>query len=111
VFKTLVVATDGGPAVAIVPVMGRLAPKAVAAALGVKRVEMGAPADAQRITGYVIGGISPFGQRRRLPTVVDATCESFDVVYVSAGRRGLDVGLAPADLVRLLDAVTAPIAI
>jgi Cys-tRNA(Pro)/Cys-tRNA(Cys) deacylase len=76
VFKTLVVTADRGPAVAIVPVLRRLAPKAVAVALGVKRVEMCAPAEAQRITGYVVGGISPFGQRRRLPTVVDATCQA-----------------------------------
>lgn len=110
VFKTLVVTTDGGPAVAIVPVMRRLAPKAVAAALGVKRVEMCAPAEVQRITGYVVGGISPFGQRRRLPTVVDETCEQYDVMYVSGGRRGLDVGVTPVDLIRLLAAVTAPIA-
>jgi Cys-tRNA(Pro)/Cys-tRNA(Cys) deacylase len=111
VFKTLVVTADRGPAVAIVPVLRRLAPKAVAVALGVKRVEMCAPAEAQRITGYVVGGISPFGQRRRLPTVVDATCQSYDVVYVSGGRRGLDVGIAPDDLIRVLAAVAAPIAV
>jgi len=110
VFKTLVVTADRGPAVAIVPVLRRLSLKAVAAALGGKRVEMGAPAEAQRITGYVVGGISPFGQRRRLPTVVDATCLSYDVVYVSGGRRGLDVGVAPHDLIRVLAAVAAPIA-
>ena len=80
VFKTLVVTADRGPAVAIVPVLRRLSLKAVAAALGGKRVEMGAPAEAQRITGYVVGGISPFGQRRRLPTVVDATCLSYIAV-------------------------------
>jgi Cys-tRNA(Pro)/Cys-tRNA(Cys) deacylase len=111
VFKTLLVTTDGAPAVAVVPVLRRLAPKAVAAALGAKRVEMCAPDEAQRITGYVVGGISPFGQRRRLPTVVDETCARFDVVYVSGGRRGLDVGVAPTDLIRLLAAVTAPIAV
>jgi Cys-tRNA(Pro)/Cys-tRNA(Cys) deacylase len=72
---------------------------------------MCAPAEAQRITGYVVGGISPFGQRRRLPTVVDATCQSYDVVYVSGGRRGLDVGIAPDDLIRVLAAVAAPIAV
>jgi Cys-tRNA(Pro)/Cys-tRNA(Cys) deacylase len=111
VFKTLVVNADGRAAVAIVPVLRRLAPKAVAAALGVKRIEMCAPAEAQRITGYVVGGISPFGQRRRLPTVIDTTCQSYDVVYVSGGRRGLDVGVAPEDLIRVLAAVAAPIAV
>jgi Cys-tRNA(Pro)/Cys-tRNA(Cys) deacylase len=80
VFKTLVVTADRGPAVVIVPVLRRLSLKAVAAGLGGKRVEMCAPAEAQRITGYVVGGISPFGQRRRLPTVVDATCLSYIAV-------------------------------
>jgi Cys-tRNA(Pro)/Cys-tRNA(Cys) deacylase len=111
VFKTLVVMADGGPAVAIVPVKCRLSPKAVAAALGAKRVELSAPADAQRVTGYVVGGISPFGQRRALPTVVDETGELYEAIYVSGGRRGLEVCLSPADLIRLLNAVTAPIAV
>jgi Cys-tRNA(Pro)/Cys-tRNA(Cys) deacylase len=94
-------------AVAIVPVSSKLSLKAAGAALGLKRVEMCDPAVAQRLTGYVLGGISPFGQRSQLPTVIDETCELFDVVYVSGGRRGLDVGVAPADLVALLGAVTA----
>jgi Cys-tRNA(Pro)/Cys-tRNA(Cys) deacylase len=111
VFKTLLVTADSGPAVAIVPVRRRLSPKAVAGALGSKRVEMCAPAEAQRITGYVVGGISPFGQRRVLPTVIDATCERYDVIYVSGGRRGLDIGVAPADLIGVLGAVTADIAV
>ena len=111
VFKTLLVTADGGPAVAIVPVKRRLSPKAVAAALGAKRVELSAPADAQRITGYVVGGISPFGQRRALRTVIDETCELHDAIYVSGGRRGLEVGVSPADLIRLLDAISAPIAV
>jgi Cys-tRNA(Pro)/Cys-tRNA(Cys) deacylase len=110
VFKTLLVTADGEPAVAIVPVSGKLALKAVGRALGAKRVEMCDPAVAERVTGYVRGGISPFGQRRRLPTVVDEMATLFDVVFVSGGRRGLDVGVAPADLVRLLDAVVAGIA-
>jgi Cys-tRNA(Pro)/Cys-tRNA(Cys) deacylase len=111
VFKTLLVSADRDPAVAIVPVKRRLSPKAVAAALGAKRVELSAPADAQRITGYVVGGISPFGQRRALRTVIDETWELYDAIYVSGGRRGLEVGVSPADLIRLLDAITAPIAI
>jgi Cys-tRNA(Pro)/Cys-tRNA(Cys) deacylase len=111
VFKTLLVMGDAGPAVAIVPVKRQLSPKAVAAALGAKRVELSAPADAQRITGYVVGGISPFGQRRALPTVIDETCEHHDAIYVSGGRRGVEVGVAPADLIRLLDAIAAPIAV
>ena len=94
---------------AIVPVSCQLSLKAVGAALGVKRVEMGDPAVAQRVTGYVLGGISPFGQRKRLPTVIDETCELYDVVYVSGGRRGLDLGVAPADLIGLLGATTADI--
>jgi Cys-tRNA(Pro)/Cys-tRNA(Cys) deacylase len=107
VFKTLLVTADGEQAVGIVPVSCSLSLKALGAALGRKRVEMCDPAVAQRVTGYVLGGISPFGQRSQLPTVIDETCELFDVVYVSGGRRGLDVGVAPADLVALLGAVTA----
>ncbi len=112
VFKTLLVASGdpargGEVAVAIVPVSTKLSLKAAGAALGLKRVEMCDPAVAQRLTGYVLGGISPFGQKKPLRTAIDETCELFDVVYVSGGRRGLDVGVAPADLVRLLGAVTA----
>ena len=110
VFKTLVVAADEELAVAIVPVAGQLSLKATARALGARRVEMADGAAAQRATGYVLGGISPFGQRKQLPTVIDETSELFDVVYVSAGRRGLEVGVAPGDLVRLLDARVAEIA-
>ncbi len=110
VFKTLLVDADGAVVVAIVPVAGQLALKAVGAAVGAKRVAMCDPAVAQRATGYVVGGISPFGQRKRHRTVIDETCELFDEIYVSAGRRGLEVAVAPADLLRLLDATTAPIA-
>ena len=111
VFKTLLVTADGGDhAVAIVPVSCQLSLKAVGAALGEKRVEMCDPAVAQRITGYVLGGISPFGQRKRLPTVIDETCDLYPAIYVSGGRRGLDLGVAPGDLLRLLDATTADIA-
>jgi Cys-tRNA(Pro)/Cys-tRNA(Cys) deacylase len=84
--------------------------KALAAALGAKRASLARPQDAERATGYVVGGISPLGQRTRLATVVDESAARLDVVYVSGGRRGLDVGLAPADLVRLTGATLAPIA-
>jgi Cys-tRNA(Pro)/Cys-tRNA(Cys) deacylase len=107
VFKTLVVTADAGHAVAIVPVSGQLALKQVGAALGAKRVEMCDPTVAQRVTGYVVGGISPFGQKKRLPTVIDETCELFDTIFVSGGRRGLDVEVRPGDLVSLLDATVA----
>jgi Cys-tRNA(Pro)/Cys-tRNA(Cys) deacylase len=99
VFKTLLVDTDGaGLAVGIVPVDRSLDLKALASALGVKRVTMAAPTDAERATGYVVGGISPIGQRRALPTVLDASATAFDRVYVSGGRRGLDLSLSPDDL-------------
>ena len=109
VFKTLLVDTGAGLAVAVVPVAGQLDLKAMAAALGVKRVTMADPAAAQRSSGYVVGGISPIGQKRALPTVVDESAELFDVVYVSGGRRGLDLGLSPTDLVRVTGAVVADI--
>ena len=110
VFKTLLVTADSGEhAVAIVPVSCQLSLKAVGGALGRKRVEMCDPAVAQRVTGYVLGGISPFGQRKPLPTVIDETCELYPLVYVSGGRRGLDLGVAPADLIRLLGATAADI--
>ena len=109
VFKTLLVDTGAGLAVAVVPVAGRLDLKAMAAAVGAKRVTMADPAAAQRSSGYVVGGISPIGQKRALPTVVDESAELFDVVYVSGGRRGLDLGLSPTDLVRVTGAVVADI--
>lgn len=110
VLKTLVADVDGTLTVAVVPVAGTLDLKALAAATGGKRAAMAAPADAERATGYVVGGISPLGQRRRLRTVVDSGALGHPSVHVSAGRRGLQVELATADLVRLTGAVTAPIA-
>lgn len=109
VFKTLLVDVDGAPAVGIVPVSRQLDLKAVAAALGGKRATMADPAVAERVTGYVVGGISPVGQRRRLPTVLDRSAVRHPTVLVSGGRRGLDVELAPGDLVAVTDAVVAPV--
>lgn len=102
IFKTLVVETgDGAPAVAVVPVPQQLSLKAMASALGVARVVMAPAAAVTRITGYVLGGVSPLGQKRPLPTVVDETAQLWDTVLVSAGRRGLEIELAPGDLVAL----------
>lgn len=111
VFKTLVVATEPpGLVVAIVPAAQQVDLKALAAAVGAKRTAMADPAAAERATGYVIGGISPLGQKRRLPTIVHATALDQDEMYVSAGRRGLQVSLAPRALIELLGARTAAIA-
>ncbi|MGN6299685.1 MAG: Cys-tRNA(Pro) deacylase [Angustibacter sp.] len=110
VFKTLLVQGERGLAVGVVPVDRTLDLKAVAAALGLKKVAMADPAAAERSTGYVVGGISPVGQKRPLPTVVDESAASLDRVYVSGGRRGLDLSLDPADLVRVTGASFAPIA-
>ena len=110
VFKTLVAEVDGALTVAVVPVDAQLDLKALASAAGGKRAAMADPAAAERATGYVVGGISPLGQRKRLATVVDASALEHATVLVSAGRRGVDVELAPADLVRLTGARTAAIA-
>lgn len=110
VLKTLVTRVDGVLTVAVVPVSGTLDLKALAAAAGGRKAVMADPADAERATGYVRGGISPLGQRTRLPAVVDESALAFPTVLVSAGRRGLQVELPPADLVRLTAARTAAIA-
>jgi Cys-tRNA(Pro)/Cys-tRNA(Cys) deacylase len=109
VFKTLVVAVPKGLAVAVLPVPSKLSLKAAAAALGVPKATMADPVAAERSTGYVVGGISPLGQRKSLPTVVDASALEWDTVLCSAGKRGWDVSLAPSDLIRLTKAVTANI--
>ncbi|MER6406814.1 Cys-tRNA(Pro) deacylase [Streptomyces viridosporus] len=109
VFKTLVADVDGALTVAVVPVAGQLDLKALAAAAGGKRAAMADPALAERATGYVRGGISPLGQRRALPTVLDESAVLHDTICVSAGRRGLEVELSPDDLTRLTSAVLAPI--
>lgn len=110
VLKTLVADVDGRLVVAVVPVSARLDLKALAAAVGGKRAAMADPAAAQRSTGYVVGGISPVGQRTRLTTVVDSSASDLPVVYVSGGKRGLDLGVAMADLVAVTGATLAPIA-
>ncbi len=109
-FKTLIATVDGRAACAVVPVAGRLDLKALAASLAGKKAVLAEPGAAQRATGYVLGGISPLGQKTRLPVVLDSSAAGFDTVFVSAGRRGLQVELAPGDLVRLTGAVLAPIA-
>jgi Cys-tRNA(Pro)/Cys-tRNA(Cys) deacylase len=109
VLKTLVAEVDGRLVVGVIPVDASLDLKALAAAVGGKRAAMADPAAAERATGYVVGGISPLGQRRRLDTVVDAAATGHETVLVSGGRRGLEVELAPADLVALTAARTAPI--
>ena len=109
VFKTLLVDTGVGLAVGVIPVAGKLDLKAIAQALGAKRCAMADPAAAERSSGMVVGGISPIGQKRSLPTVLDASMQGFDTVLVSGGRRGLDVELAPADLQRLTKATFAAI--
>ncbi|GAA1083629.1 Cys-tRNA(Pro) deacylase [Kitasatospora arboriphila] len=109
VFKTLVADVDGTLTVGIVPVSGQLDLKALAAAVGGKRAAMADPAAAERSSGYVLGGISPLGQRRPLRTVLDDSALGHPTVFVSAGRRGLEVELAPADLVSLTGARMAPI--
>ncbi|MEZ5224466.1 MAG: Cys-tRNA(Pro) deacylase [Ilumatobacteraceae bacterium] len=116
VFKTLLAdvtpVRDGvARVVGIVPVTTQLSLKELAGAVGAKRAEMCAPDIAERSTGYVVGGISPFGQKRRIPTVIDETSELSATIFVSGGRRGLDLEVAPGDLIRLLDAVVAPIAV
>lgn len=110
VFKTLIVTIDAGELiVAVIPVSCRLSLKAVAAAAGAKRATMSDPAAAERSSGYVLGGISPIGQRKQLRTIVDDSATLFEMIYVSGGRRGLDIGLAPTDLMTLLDATVASI--
>lgn len=109
VFKTLVAEVDGELTVAVVPVAGTLDLKALASAVGGKKATMADPAAAERVTGYVRGGISPLGQRKRLRTVLDASADGHPTICVSAGRRGLEVELAPADLAALTGAALAPI--
>jgi Cys-tRNA(Pro)/Cys-tRNA(Cys) deacylase len=110
VYKTLMANADGRLVVAVVPVSGRLDLKALARAVGASKAAMADVREAERATGYVAGGISPFGQKKQHPTVVDETVELWDTVYVSGGRRGLDVEIAPADLVEVTGAIVADVA-
>ena len=110
VFKTLLADADGRLVVGVVPVTGQLDLKALAAAVGTKKAVMADPSLAERKTGYVVGGISPIGQKSSLPTVVDESALEFDTVFVSGGRRGFDIELTPTDLARAASAVFAPIA-
>lgn len=110
IFKTLIAVVDGELIVAVVPVSGQLSLKALAAAVAGKTAQMARPAEAERATGYVTGGISPVGQRRRLRVVIDSTALGWLAIYCSAGQRGLQLELAPGDLIGVTGAVVAPIA-
>ena len=110
IFKTLVVAIDGTAlAVGVVPVTSMLSMKLIAKAAGGKKASMADPQEVQRRTGYVLGGVSPLGQKNRLKTFIDASAESFDTVYISAGRRGLEIELSPADLAKLTGGQLVPL--
>lgn len=110
VFKTLVADVDGRLTVAVVPMTGQLDTKALAAAASAKKARMADAATTQRATGYVLGGVSPLGQRGNLPTFIDSSATEYGTVFCSAGRRGLEIELAPSDLARLTDATLAAIA-
>jgi Cys-tRNA(Pro)/Cys-tRNA(Cys) deacylase len=110
VFKTLVVSSDRGSlAVGVVPVSSKLNLRALAKVLKVKKLAMADPRTVERTTGYVVGGVSPLGQKRKLPTVIDISATQSNTIYVSAGKRGLEIELSPDDLINLLDAVIAEI--
>ena len=109
VFKTLMADVGGTLTTAVVPVTASLDLKALAAACGAKKASLARPEDAARATGYVVGGISPLGQRTPHRTVVDLSAADLDVMYVSGGRRGFDIGVAPGDLIRLTTAVVADV--
>lgn len=99
VFKTLMAEVDGKPVCVVVPSDGEVSMKKLAASFGGKSAAMMKPAAAERLTGFKVGGISPFGQRRQVPTAIDETCELFDEIAINGGQRGLLLGLAPADAI------------
>lgn len=109
VLKTLMIKADGKPACVILASDNEVSMKKLAAALGAKSAEMMKPADAERLTGYRVGGVSPFGQKRQVPTVIDAAAAALPAAFVNGGQRGLQVRLAPADLIRAISAVVAAI--
>ena len=109
VLKTLMVRADGKPACVVLASDREVSMKKLAAALGAKSAEMMTPADAERLTGYRVGGVSPFGQKRPVPTVIDADAAALPAAFVNAGQRGLQARLSPTDLVRVLGAAVAPI--
>lgn len=111
VFKTLVAEADGNLAVGVVPVLGALDLKAFASASGAKKAQLATTSTAERATGYVAGGISPLGQKRRLPVVLDTSATAFEAIYCSAGRRGVEIELSPDDVVALVGAHVADIAL
>jgi Cys-tRNA(Pro)/Cys-tRNA(Cys) deacylase len=108
--KTLIVLLDGKPACVVLPSDREVSMKKLATALGGKRAEMSKPADAERITGYHVGGVSPFGRKKRLPTVVEADALVHAAVFVNGGQRGLQIELAPSELVRIVGAAVASVA-
>ena len=101
VFKTLVVSTDKGLAIAVVPALSMLNMKLLAKAIGCKKAKMAETSIVEKTTGYILGGVSPLAQKKKLPTFIDSSVSSFDTIYVSAGKRGLEVKLSPNDLATL----------